>query len=152
VGDGSTKYLDSNRKNSADPQNSNHNAVWNTSGAGFAIGTGINRLGRNFMNGINTSIRSTTVSGGFSGGNGFWGTNRSLPGEYSRRRGGITAAIAVTSQVPSDIDNVTVFAYSDGNNASTNRIAFYSIGESLDLAALDTRVSALITAIGAAIV
>jgi hypothetical protein len=31
------------------------------------------------------------------------------------------------------------------------RLAFYSIGESLDLALLDTRVSALITAIGAAI-
>jgi len=31
------------------------------------------------------------------------------------------------------------------------RIAFYSIGESLDLAALDTRVSALITAIGNAL-
>jgi hypothetical protein len=34
---------------------------------------------------------------------------------------------------------------------SNARLAFYSIGESLDLAALDTRVSALITAIGAAI-
>jgi hypothetical protein len=31
------------------------------------------------------------------------------------------------------------------------RLAFYSIGEALDLAALDTRVSNLITAIGAAI-
>ena len=27
VGNGSTKYLDSNRNNNADPQNSNHNAV-----------------------------------------------------------------------------------------------------------------------------
>jgi hypothetical protein len=34
---------------------------------------------------------------------------------------------------------------------TTSRFAFYSIGESLDLAALDTRVSNLITAIGAAI-
>jgi len=34
---------------------------------------------------------------------------------------------------------------------SDARLAFYSIGESLDLAALDTRVSNLITAIGAAI-
>ena len=28
VGDGSTKYLDSNRANNADPQNSNHNTCW----------------------------------------------------------------------------------------------------------------------------
>jgi hypothetical protein len=28
VGNGSTKYLDSNRANNADPQNSNHNACW----------------------------------------------------------------------------------------------------------------------------
>jgi len=31
------------------------------------------------------------------------------------------------------------------------RLAFYSIGESLDLAALDARVTALVTAIGAAV-
>jgi hypothetical protein len=34
---------------------------------------------------------------------------------------------------------------------SDARFAFYSIGESLDLAALDARVTALVTAIGAAI-
>jgi hypothetical protein len=34
---------------------------------------------------------------------------------------------------------------------SAARLAFYSIGESIDLAKLDTRVSALITAFGAAI-
>jgi len=48
-----------------------------------------------------------------------------------------------------------VFAREDGAGSPsfpTNaRLAFYSIGESLDLAALDTRVSNLITAIGAAI-
>jgi hypothetical protein len=39
-----------------------------------------------------------------------------------------------------------------GTTLYTNsRLAFYSIGESLDLALLDTRVTALITAIGAAI-
>jgi hypothetical protein len=37
------------------------------------------------------------------------------------------------------------------SKATDARLAFYSIGESLDLALLDARVTALVTAIGAAI-
>jgi hypothetical protein len=39
----------------------------------------------------------------------------------------------------------------NGVDFSDARLAFYSIGESLDLALLDARVSALITAFGVAI-
>ena len=54
-----------------------------------------------------------------------------------------------TSTIPFD-GNVFVFG-SNANYISNARLAFYSIGESLDLAALDSRVTALVTSIGAAI-
>jgi hypothetical protein len=149
-GNGTDNYLDSNRANDADPQDDNHNAVWNTSGTGFAIGTGNNLAGRNFLNGFNTSIRSSTVTA-WSGGFGFWGTSRSSSSAYARRRDSATQTVSTASQSPTAGQSVSVFAYSGGGGYSTNVIAFYSIGESLDLAALDGRVTDLMTAIGAAI-
>jgi hypothetical protein len=51
--------------------------------------------------------------------------------------------------------NIAVFARRNGVSAldiySNARLAFYSIGESLDLALLDTRVTTLISNIAAAI-
>ena len=50
--------------------------------------------------------------------------------------------------------NYPVFSYWSGNSFSSYsaaRLAFYSIGESLDHALLDTRVTALITAFSTAI-
>jgi hypothetical protein len=50
--------------------------------------------------------------------------------------------------------NIFVFGYNDGSSLvepSQGRLAFYSIGEALDLEALDARVTALVTAIGAAV-
>jgi hypothetical protein len=44
-----------------------------------------------------------------------------------------------------------IFSTTSGNSKTDARLSFYSIGESLDLAKLDTRVSNLMTAIGAAI-
>jgi len=51
------------------------------------------------------------------------------------------------------ITNFNLFVFSRfavGNNTDA-RLSFFSFGKALDLAALDTRVSALVTAIGAAI-
>jgi hypothetical protein len=48
--------------------------------------------------------------------------------------------------------NIHIFQRNDATPFKTTaRVAFYSIGESLDLAALDARVTALVTAIGAAL-
>jgi len=62
----------------------------------------------------------------------------------------VTGSVASTSSVATVIG---IFARSGTvpSSRSAGRLAFYSIGESLDLAALDARVTALITAIGAAI-
>jgi hypothetical protein len=47
--------------------------------------------------------------------------------------------------------NLALFADLGGGNNANGRFAFYSFGESLDLALLDARVTALITAFGVAI-
>jgi hypothetical protein len=59
-----------------------------------------------------------------------------------------------SSSVSPNSANITIFTYeSSGAFAgfATNKIAFYSIGESLDLALLDARVTDLINAFAAAI-
>jgi hypothetical protein len=158
VGDGSTKYLDSNRNNNADPQNSNHLAVYATTAQqGATIGAGVSENG-------STAISNTTVIRGRSRSSslatsslqltaGFHGINRSSSTTVLVRGNGSLESISQTSQTAFN-GNILVFAR--GTPASpidytSSRLAFYSIGESLDLALLDARVTALINAFDAAI-
>jgi len=159
VGDGSTKYLDSNRNNNADPQNSNHNAVYVqtaatataaylgvTTGSG---GTGTNDLGRSAY--IFFRNRNTIASGvGSPDATGLIGVSRQVPSSYIRRVSGLNTPHPQVSETPNN-GNISIFATGAGGYPANARLTFYSIGESLDLALLDTRVSNLITAIGAAI-
>ena len=157
-GDESTKYLDSNRANNADPQDSKHVSTYvsalGTSGAAIAAGRGYPGASAIFAATTDTVFRNNTATASFLApavDTGFIGNNRSSGASYDARFNGANSLLAVTSQVPAS-DNFYVFA--NGlplANYTDARLAFYSIGESLDLAALDTRVSALITAIGAAI-
>ena len=165
LGNGSTKYLDSNRNNNADPQNNNHNCLYihtaQTAGTGCAyIGAGITDSGSNLIGRSVTSAnmvvrhRSSTVQtiSGAGGSTGFVGSSRSSSSIYSFRAGGSTSSESQSSQVAHNA-NIHIFR----RNAATNqiptdaKISFYSIGESLDLADLDTRVSTLITDLAAAI-
>jgi len=162
VGDGSTKYLDSNRNNNADPQNSKHVSVYATSlatndptnavtyigqqtiisgashlsraGGGAYIGSRLNSF---------TFFNSTTLTQA----TGLIALSRSASGSYTARSGGLVETINISSASPTS-QNLLVF---NGINIANPRLAFYSIGESLDLALLDARVTTLITAIGAAI-
>jgi hypothetical protein len=156
-GDGSTKYLNSNRNNNADPQNSKHLAIYQTSLAtqtSLLVAT-TNLPGRSALitfipEGIEARINSSTNT--VENGNvvGFAGGVRTSSTETSARIGGTDFPDTVTSEPPSN-ENIGVFA-SVGGGAPTNaRLSFYSIGESLDLGLLDTRVSALMTAIDGAI-
>ena len=156
-GDGSTKYLNSNRNNNADPQNSKHLAIYQTSLAtqtSLLVAT-TNLPGRSALitfipEGIEARINSSTNT--VENGNvvGFAGGVRTSSTETSARIGGTDFPDTVTSEPPSN-ENIGVFA-SVGGGAPTNaRLSFYSIGESLDLALLDARVSALMTAIDGAI-
>ncbi|MGA0851677.1 MAG: hypothetical protein ACO3QM_06535, partial [Candidatus Nanopelagicaceae bacterium] len=156
-GNGSTKYLDSNRNNNADPQNSKHLAIYQTSLAtqtSLLVAT-TNVPGRSALitfipEGFEVRINSSTNT--VENGNvvGFAGGVRTSSTQTSARIGGTDFPDTVTSEPPLN-ENIGVFA-SVGGGAPTNaRLSFYSIGESLDLALLDARVSTLMTAIGAAI-
>ena len=167
VGDGSTKYLDSNRNNNADPRNSASRGVWISNaqptggyvpiGAGFGL-TGATRCSTSLDPLISTiRIRTSATMGSNptdgATSNSFFGFRRSASNASLLRMNSVDYLRTEASEVPF---NGNVFVFAD-NNAGTataytsSRLAFYSIGESLDLALLDTRVSNLMTAIGAAI-
>ena len=162
VGDGTSKYLNSNRNNNADPQNNFHLAIWKSDSltatnpyfiggntSGFAALSAIGEKGM-YSN-------STVVFGDgadISGAQGFHGDSRISSSNVSfKRPGGIVKTASNTSTTPPTTSH---FVYGL-NNAGTpgfytaSRLAFYSIGESLDLALLDTRVSTLIAQFGAVI-
>ena len=161
VGDGSTKYLDSNRNNNADPQNSNHNAVYATflqvastvliaaADPATAAGAGGNAL---FTVGV-SRCRSNTASTSpvTPPTTGLLGHSRSAGAEYILRYSGQNNTIAIASD---GLLNESVLVFRRQSSSSlytTSRLAFYSIGESLDLALLDSRVTTLINAFAAAI-
>ena len=157
VGDGSTKYLDSNRNNNADPQDNSHQAVFistaHTGSTGVYIGTtnanGASNIGQTttplifFRNRHNVGNDIAVVALNFAG------HSRSTSSNYTMRANG---ANVIANLASDGLLNESVLVFARGAaNFVNGRLAFYSIGESLDLALLDARVSALITAIGAAI-
>jgi len=169
VGNGSTKYLNTNRLNSADPQNNQHLAVYaSTAANGTSIGAGATDTGTSGVGRRNAVITNGAVLRSQNGGtppgtdidktdvqwlSGLAGISRSSSTSFAGRSGGTNKTFTVASQVPYSA-NIFVFGRNSGgslNDSASSRLAFYSIGESLDLALLDSRVTTLINAIGAAI-
>ncbi|QTP86364.1 hypothetical protein SSRP02_p008 [Synechococcus phage S-SRP02] len=170
VGNGSTKYLNSNRANNSDPQNNRHMSVYAQSG--YEAVTANNLIGSStFVTGpgqsystiqqLNNELRFLFAgdSTAFTFANpsptigGFIGQSRSSSTTFTSRFNGVNVGRSSAS-VSSHINNHFVFCRnSDGNasNYSNARLAFYSIGESLDLSRLDARVTGLINAFAAAI-
>ena len=162
VGDGSTKYLNSNRNTNADPQNNYSVSVWIST-----AGTPLNST--QLYIGAQSTIQGTTSLGisssqlftrnrslgfkflGSSAQTGFLGHSRSESANYVTRSGQTNVTQQESSQAPSNSETSIFAETGTALYRSNARLAFYSIGESLDLAALDTRVSNLITAIGVAI-
>jgi hypothetical protein len=167
VGNGSSKYLNANRAGNTDPQNSFHQAVYAstaaTSGPGkFPIYIGTSGPAeRNIVRDQNNGSLFATFNSSTNGtssaapGNsiGLLGHRRSGSSAGLFRAGSIDYTITLASTAPLS-DNIGIFATTGANLSitySNGRLAFYSIGESLDLALLDARVTALITAFGVAI-
>ncbi len=166
VGDGSTKRLNSNRDHQTDPQNSRHlacfvGAISTSATNGLLMGSPYSATGWSYLisrtssatpaNVYEFGLVQGTYPAGVTRSVGFVGASRDNSSTYSGRAGGSTAIYTAASQSP-NAGTVLVFAASTFTGDHTNaRLAFYSIGESLNLALLDTRVSALIAAIGAAI-
>ena len=161
VGDGSTKYLDSNRLNTADPQDNQHLAVYDSSFASNLGGTRIGALGSlgsssqhnyiDYFNSYRFSSRGALYS---SAGNSdpFLGFSRNSSANFTVRLNNASSLITGASTATTSVGNYFVFNRSGGSDYFYNgRLSFYSIGEHLDLALLDARISTLMTDIGAAI-
>lgn len=168
VGNRSTKWLNTNRANNADPQDNNHNAVYASSvGTNDATSNAlIGSTGVPSVSGVNVILHNSNAGVFFRNRNstgaqfdpvqqptaGFFGTRRSSSGSYIMRANGSSVEISDVSQAP-DSNKVVIFRRNDSTlpSYSDARIAFYSVGESLTLTTLESRVSTLYTAIGAAI-
>jgi hypothetical protein len=175
VGDGSTKYLDTNRNANAQGQDNFHFSVFATNAGSTTITrvhmsspfSGItnsdlsdivaandnrlifrNRSGNADASNILVSPAGSTVN--------FMAANRSSSSFFSFRRNltttNVTSGVSAQSFPPIN-GNMAIFARPGSPPAfySNARLAFYSIGESLDLALLDARVTTLINAFAAAI-
>ena len=161
-GNGSTKYLDSNRANDADPQDDQHIAVYataaGTTGSYFgAEGGAVNGATHLALTGGDLYSRNRNsaadVLPGAGPQTGLLSFSRGSSANYQYRFGSLSGSFSRVSQTPSAL-NVFVFERRVGSGLPPidARLAFYSIGESIsDLALLDTRVTALVTAIGAAL-
>jgi hypothetical protein len=168
VGDGSTKYLDSNRAENADPQDSHHMSFYvtevATSGSFPMLGessvaastslTGIyfylssppykyNLRSRN-IGGVSERLGDANTK--------FVAINRSSSTQFTARADTSTATFNVASTTPKS-DTYYIYSRNAGaiDNPGNQRMAFYSIGESLDLALLDSRVTQLMADLTAAI-
>ena len=164
AGDGSTKYLDSNKSNNSLNQNNNSSGVFvNTAessvggyiGLGTGAITGSNHIGAdnsgNYIFFRSMSTAAQVPAGAAS--TGFIGMTRDSSSAFTYRFNGQSSIGNDTSQTPAT-GNIYVFGRNVSNtlNVPTDgRLQFYFIGESLDLALLDSRVTALINAIAAAI-
>jgi hypothetical protein len=158
LGDGSTKYLNSNRSQDADPQNSQHISVYAStahSGAALGIYAGARdgslietSFARSGAAPVNMLIRSRSSSldtvTGAGPSIGFIGANRGNSASFAFRSSGSSFSFTRTSSTPS-AQNIGIFnRIPDLGGYCNGRLAFYSIGESLDLSKLDSRVDRLV--------
>jgi hypothetical protein len=156
VGNASTKYLNSNRNNNADPQDSQHLAAWTSFAGtnGYLIAHGLNSPGTSMLpsSTLNVWRSRQAVHSGVDGGNilaGFTGLSRSGGSNYTARKNATNTVINYTSEAPASGDLLVFARGAEGSPASLSdaRIAFYSIGEALDLAALDARLATYMASI-----
>ena len=151
VGDGSTKYLDSNRNVNADPQNNFSMSVFPASLGPTStayIGAGGTDTGSSMIleSGIGQHYRNrnSLADSGTNTENALIGMSRGSAASYIVRSSSTSTVFTRTSETPYN-GNALVFARNSPTVGlhSNARLSFYSIGEHLDLAALDSRVSRL---------
>ena len=153
-GNGTNNYLSSNRNNNAEPQNNVHQSVYGStfqaSGVGLLIGAGsstgatgathVNVLNGNFD--ARCQCSASALPTGRTIATGFVGVSRVSSADYNFRYGKTNNTVTAASQTPFN-GIVQVFA-GDFVALTTSRLAFYSIGEALNLTILDARVTTLI--------
>jgi len=151
-----------NRNSNDDPQNDHHLSVY-IAEQGRTTGTNTIAQARSgadatemfFGNNtivtrsrdLTTSFQSTNIAGA---GATFLGISRSASTEFKTRYYGTTATTSSTSVAPTN-DEYSLLGIGSSSINFSGRLTFYSIGEYLDLALLDSRITTLMTDIGAAI-
>jgi hypothetical protein len=164
-GNGSTKYLNTNVAGNSSllPQDNAHISIYSYSGptatmaylgnanAGTSGSVGINRFNINLdftaqTTGNDRIVMTTSVADWA----GFKGISRGTSNSFIVRNKKTSTTISRPSTARM---SATVFVHKMGPTGrfGNGRHSYYSIGESLDLAKLDARVSAFMTAINAAI-
>lgn len=166
IGNGSNKSLNTNRNNNEDPRDSKHLVVYassrNTADTIVAyIGTNTTLTGPSLLRsqvaagGVANFIPAAngtgaTINGVIGAVPGFMGVSRVIATQLTARSAGANYTQNVNSVAPGN-ESIFVFRLGGSTNYSNARIAYYSIGESLDLALYDSRVTTLMAAIAAAI-
>lgn len=149
-GNGSNKLLNSNRRDDADAQNSRHAAIFVTTAATVGV--------YSQSSGLQLGITSSFVNAGASASHSaavdasLFAVSRGSSANYVRRLNGGSTTVTATSSAATGTANATFFGRNNSSLFSDGRLAFYSLGSDLNVALLDQHVSALYTAIGAAIV
>lgn len=164
LGNGSTKYLDSNRNSNADGQDDAHMCVYvHTAASNSAtqayIGAGGGDPGSTQINWVPSltayyfrNRNSTLFSQSSSSQTGFIGMSRAASSSYTSRLSGVDTTRTQSSQTTYS-GNVYVFCRNLGGAGTycDARMQWYSIGSSLTMSSLDSRLATLASAIGAAI-
>jgi len=162
-GNGTNNYIDSGRPDDADGQNNKHYSVYVPNGLTVnktmlgGLATSPNRFTQLLRDsgGINFALNAANGVGNRqpAAATGLIGASRSGSTQITSRLGGSNSVDSLTSTAASN-QNIFLCARNLDGTASvfeSKALAFYSIGESLDLALLDTRVTTLINAFDAAI-
>ena len=155
--------FDTNRSNTADPQDNQHLSVWvsdityrgsflgsqgtvsfNGQSQLYQTDLGTNTQPKIHVAGNEGKVTQIPVANPVN----FWGASRDNSSSYVSRANSVNYTLNYASAFD-DASNLEVF--SSRYPSMRGRVAFYSIGEALDLALLDNRVSTLMTDIGAAI-
>jgi len=165
VGNGSSKYLNTNRNNNADSQNDQAIGVWLHTALGIgdaAIGAGTAENGashiirRTAPNDTQLGFRSRNASvDGIAGGTstGYVGLSRTSSTGFTARLAGSNNSITRASQTPYN-SNVMVFVTTTAAGGgffgyTSARMRFYHVGEGITLADLNSRLTTFFTAVDA---
>jgi len=145
--------LNANRQSNADPQDDQHMSVYMpvlpeaSASVIVDLSASSNTRIQNFSGEYYFRCRSSATST-LSLATGFVGVSRSSSASYQTRADGSTSTVSQASSTPEAVDT---FVFNRAIDSYTSTLSFYSIGESVDLAALDTAVSTLVSEIGAAV-
>jgi hypothetical protein len=158
LGDGTSKYLATGYNNNETtnfPQNDSHISCFvsqsQTTDTGVFVGTGSGSGGRLTLRHptatqISTQNRASTPPQNALAPIGFQGNTRNNSANFSLRfttASGISNAVITATSTVGNNELMGVFATGVGATFTSARMSFYSIGKSLTLSSLDSRVTTL---------